>query len=217
MLHRRHGPRRGRPRQTLRTPSLTFRPDERVFIDGRVGPAANVQVTRVARAIGNQEAEVPTLAPACTYTAPGSELVETADPAVRSRSLFASFGTTATTASICSADLGAPMAAIAARRGRALGVPCLQGDLADGDNLTAAIEPTCDVTEAVAAAGAVVQPTTIPRCADEPGAATCWRTVVDARRCGDSPTALSLDVQRVGAPAPGAVIHARCALRTTAP
>jgi len=142
---------------------------------------------------------VSVLAPSCTYAGPPGD--QPAFPAVRTSEFLAQFELR-TSATICGANLQQGMTQIGALLKAEFGDPCFEGQLADADPSTPALDPDCTVSEVKRVSGGQdVELDLIPACSQTSNAPPCWHVVEDAVACSYTHTDphLKLVIERGGA------------------
>lgn len=180
---------------------LAARPDPRqVMVAAVVGDPAPVAVTLDASA----GAPVATLAPSCSFA--GTAGASHADPAVRLAAFVAGFPGRSQLASICSADLAAPLDAIGATAKRLIGDPCIDTSALADTSPEPGIQPACHVFDLRDSASDA--PVPLPPC--DGAAPDCYALVSDAARCPAGDDHLRLGLRRSRAAAADTWTHVRC-------
>lgn len=184
--------------------------DSLVIVAGIIGNPEPVAV-----GVDPERPQNPALVPSCTSSA------GKADPAVRIKTLLDQFPNRNTFTTICNEDLSDGLALIAQLLKEAIGNPCIESLLKDRDPDTGELEYECTVSDVVNPGTDEQEETVLPHCnadddldpTDPPSSTNipCWHLEVDDTQCPDTPTGLSLVVERGGAGAPtGTHVQARC-------
>ncbi len=149
----------------------------------------------------------PVLAPSC------QSQFGKATPAVRNRAFLDRFSQR-TAVRICDSDLSAALDQIAVGILGAIGDPCIQGTLADGNPNADGVQPDCSVTDVIHPDTATEEQHIRAACNAAVGNTPCWRLVPDADQCGDWPSKLKLVVERGDTTIPSDThIRAQCVTR----
>jgi hypothetical protein len=158
----------------------------------------------------------PEIAPSCVTSA------GEADPAIRFKYFMDKFPNRNTFTSICNTDLSDALTQIAELLARVIGNPCLEGNISTVDvrDDMPGTQYDCQVSDVQYPNTDLESQTPIPRCiqtsdtAIDPSSPTpCWWMYQDTANCSDSPTGLTLIVERGDPPAdplPGTHVIASC-------
>lgn len=179
-----------------------FKADEsQIIVAGIIGNPTPVTV-------GVNDMSNPELEPSCV-SASGE-----AAPGVRMQAFLDQFPQRSTVTTICNEDLSDALILIAELLAKVIGNPCLEGDI-DLDPDAAGVQYECQVSD-VTNPGADNQSEVIIReCTDSPPGGgeelPCWYLETDTDACPDTPTNLTLVVERGAASVPpNTHVIARC-------
>jgi hypothetical protein len=186
--------------------------DSLIIIGGIIGNPEPVAV-----GTDPERPENPALVPSCQSGA------GKADPAVRIKGLLDQFPNRNAFTTICNENLADALELIADLLKEAIGNPCINSVLKDVDLETDGLQYECTVSDVVNPGTDTQSEEIIPYCnaadqedldpTDTPASTNlpCWHLTEDATNCGNTPTSLSLIVERGGASVPtGTHVQARC-------
>jgi len=156
-------------------------------------------------AVGVDEDGNPALVPSC-QSAFGS-----AAPAVRLKAFIDQFPNRNAFTTICNEDLSDGLALLGGLiRESLVGNPCIEGTLVDVAPDTAGLQFECSVSDVRNPGDDDQEETLLPPC-DAGSGIPCWQLVEDRAGCADTPTGLTLVVERGDASVPpGTHVQARC-------
>jgi hypothetical protein len=183
--------------------------ERNVIVAGIVSPTEPVEVGR--RTPTGSTTPRPDLLPSCSYTATDGT-TNTGDPAFRLRSFFESFPDRNTFTTICDSDYTDALVQIAELLRTVIGYPCISGNIANPSH------PDCQFSYVTNINEPNETQQVLPRCDPEDGPAgdtritnkPCWHLVPDATNCADTPTQLTVVIERDSDPAPNTVIKGGC-------
>jgi hypothetical protein len=180
-----------------------MKPDpRRVVVAGIVAPPEPLAVELRPTSSGGS---APALTHVCSYPEIGGGS-SAANPAPRMRDFLGSFVDRSVHRSICEADPADGTLRIAELLRRAMGSPCVDGQLADMDPVAPDLQVDCVVDELTVPTGRTIAP-----CAADAAARPCWRLEADAAVC-TSAQHLKLVVERDEAPDPKLVTRMSCVI-----
>jgi hypothetical protein len=149
----------------------------------------------------------PVLEPSC-QSGSGS-----AAPAVRLSHFAEQFPNRSSFTSICEEDLSEGLALVGELAKRTLGAPCLDADLVDFDPLAPGLQFECVVSEVRNLGEADQEERLLPACGPD-APIPCFEIAQDRDMCPDTPTGLTLVIERGGLSVPpGTHVQARCRTR----
>lgn len=174
-----------------------------IIVAGIIGNATPVRV-------GTNEMSNPTLEPSC-QSASGE-----AAPGVRLQTFLDNFPQRNTVTTICNEDLSDALTVIANLLAKVIGNPCLEGNL-DTDPETAGVQYECQVSDVRFPGEDRQEETPMGQCSTVPppdGELPCWHLDEDLTACPDTPTHLTLVVERGSGSVPtGTHVKARCVVQ----
>ncbi|MBP9207561.1 MAG: VWA domain-containing protein [Kofleriaceae bacterium] len=184
---------------------LKRRPED-IVVAGILSNAEPVVVGRkVRQAQGDM---VPDLVPSCTYVGPDGP--QGARPAIRLHWFLEQFANRNTVTTICDDDLSDALVEIGELVREVIGDPCIEGNLADVDPVTAGVQASCAVSDVTDRGTETEREDPVPACNADASNLPCWRLKPDAMQCARYPTQLAMDVVRAS-PAPDDTdVVARC-------
>lgn len=194
----------------------------RVVVAGLVGdfdPASGA-LSIVPDPNGPTDPPYPSVERSC-HTLDPLDPADGATPAVRLQAFLRAFPERHASSSVCAQDLRAGLLQVGTLLRAAVGSLCVEGSLADGDPITAGLQPDCLVSEVVGTTRQIYVACSQPvqaGAACEPGdvGTPCWCIHPDPLQCpavAANPDRLAFDVARGGvAPAPGASLDVQCGL-----
>jgi hypothetical protein len=175
----------------------------KIIVAGIVGVLEPFQIEIRSPAQGKPM--IPMLAHSCTYA--GATNPEYSDPPVRIKHFLDQFPGRSTYTSICQSNLADGLTLIANLIKGAIGDPCIEGDLADKNPSTPALDPDCSVSDVSYYGKENQSEKVLPACDNttRPDMSTtipCWHLELDPTNCSMTPTKLTLKVERGGQAAP---------------
>jgi hypothetical protein len=175
-----------------------------VIVGGIIGNPTPVTV-------GVDDDNNPELDPSCV-SASGD-----ADPGVRLSFFLEAFPQRSTVTTICNEDLSDALILIAELLAKVIGNPCIEGNI-DADPDVEGVQYECQVSDVRYPGEDRQEETIIPECnlpVTEPASPLpCWHFVPDVGACPDTPTNLTLLVERGSGSVPtGTHVVARCVIQ----
>ena len=171
----------------------------------------------VAVGVDPESPQIPALVPSCQSGA------GKADPAVRIAAFASQFPNRNAFTTICNEDLSDGLQLIAELLKEAIGNPCIEALLKDVDPATDGLQYECTVSDVVNPGTDDQEETVLPYCnmasaedndpTDAPASTNtpCWHLTEDRTACPDTPTGLTLIVERNDQSVPtGTHVQARC-------
>jgi hypothetical protein len=140
-----------------------------------------------------------------------------AAPPVRLKAFLDAFPDHSVTTTVCNENLQDAMVEIGVTIKDAIGNPCIDAALADGDPSAPGLQPTCTVRDVIAQGSSVIPACAVPiqpsgfNCDPGGGGTPCWCFMPDAQHCPDTAGNLSVRINRGGAIPPlGTVTKIYC-------
>ena len=193
--------------------------DVQPFVDALLAVKPDPRMVMVAAVAGDPQPFAIELAPPPGGGAPQLQLAHScrfdgaagtqlADPAVRIAAFLDAFPGRSQLTSICSADLGAPLATIGDAARKLVGDPCLDAPRLADTSPDPGLQPACQVIDVRDSAPG--EPRELSGCA--PDAADCFEIVGDAAACPTAPENLRVRFRRA-AVTDDTWTHVRCQLK----
>jgi len=156
---------------------------------------------------------IPAVAHSCNYVGAGN-MTQVADPSTRLLELLGQFPNRNTFQTICTPDLSPALVQIAQLLRTVIGSPCIEGNLADVDPVTAGDQYDCSVSDVRNFGKANQTEEVLPQCNNlgTPDSSTnkpCWAIHPDPMNCMTAPN-LTLEVFRDVDPAPDTHVVSYC-------
>ena len=185
---------------------LAARPDPRQVLVAAIAGDPSPFAIELAAPPGGGTPQ-PALSHSCQFV--GSGGTEVADPAVRLMAFVDAFPGRSQLASICSANLTAPLVAIGTTARKLVGDPCLDAPTLADASPDPGLQPACEVVDV--RDSAPDRPRDVPRC--EPGATDCFDIVSDAAACPTAPGNLRVKLRHAASTPDDTWSHVSCQLR----